>query len=185
MSPEDEDVVTSRSPNEALKAIQSLTASEKAALLKIAKAYARSRKTKYDHEDLLQEAIVRVLEGRRKWPTGVPFMAFMCGAMRGIAWDWRSEVHDGDPDETARPEESSAIARIDAQKLVALFADDPLAQELVVGMMEGARGEELWESSGLTKTEYESKRRKIRRRIERQWLEQDAEKSHDDAIHQA
>jgi hypothetical protein len=100
-------------------------------------------------------------------------MAFMCGTMRGIAWDWRGESQDGasDENELAILEEGNAIARIDAQKLLTLFADDPVAQKLIVGMMEGARGEDLWESSGLTRTEYESKRRKIRRRIERLWLE--------------
>ena len=62
-----------------------------------------------------------------------------------------------------------------------MFADDAVAQKLVVGMMEGARGLELWESSGLTKTDYESKRKKIRRRIERVWLQQDTKKYDDHA----
>ena len=34
-------------------------------------------------------------------------------------------------------------------------------------MMEGARGQELQQLSGLSKTDYESKRTKIRRRIEK------------------
>jgi DNA-directed RNA polymerase specialized sigma24 family protein len=172
-SPEDAVLVRHHLPTEALAAIKSLSDGEKAALLKVAKVYARTRLTRYGHEDLLQEAIVRVLEGTRRWPTGVPFMAFMCGTMRGIAWDWRGESQDGasDENELAILEEGNAIARIDAQKLLTLFADDPVAQKLIVGMMEGARGEDLWESSGLTRTEYESKRRKIRRRIERLWLE--------------
>src|SRR5262249_41348015 len=152
--------------------------------LKVARAYARTRRTRYEHEDLLHEAVARVLEGTRKWPVGVPFIAFMCGAMRGIAWDWRGEIQNGDPDESefAGPGEGDAIARIDEQKLLELFADDPMAQKLVVGMIEGARGEELWEASGLTRTDYESKRRKIRRRIERLWLKQDSEKQHGSAI---
>jgi hypothetical protein len=36
-------------------------------------------------------------------------------------------------------------------------------------MMEGARGAELQELSGLDKIDYESKRTKIRRRIEKFW----------------
>jgi RNA polymerase sigma-70 factor (ECF subfamily) len=179
-SPEDAVAVMHHLPAEALEAVKSLSDGEKAALLKIAKMYARTRLTRYDHEDLLQEAIVRILEGTRRWPTGVPFMAFICGTMRGIAWDWRGDSRNADSEETelASPEEGNAIARIDAQKLLTLFTDDPIAQKLIVGMMEGARGEDLWESSGLTKTEYESKRKKIRRRIERLWLERDAEKQH-------
>jgi RNA polymerase sigma-70 factor (ECF subfamily) len=154
----------------ALEAIKSLSDRDKSALLKVARTYARTRQTRYDYEDLLHEAITRVLEGGRKWPTAVPFMAFMCGVMRGIAWDWRGEVQNADPEEATGPAEGDAIASIDAQKLVALFDDDPIAQKLIIGMMEGARGEELWEASGLTKTDYESKRKKIRRRIERLWL---------------
>ena len=59
------------------------------------------------------------------------------------------------------------MASIDSAKIVAMFADDLVAQKIVFGMMEGARGEELQRSSGLGNVEYESKRRKIRRRIEK------------------
>ena len=148
----------------ALEAIASLSVEDKSALLKIAKAYARTRRTRYDYEDLLQEAITRILEGGQKWPTGVPFKAFICGVMRGIAWDWRGETQQAEADEEAHPSEGDAIVRIDAQKLLALFGDDPVAQRFFVGMMEGVRGQELWEASGLSKTDYESKRKKIRRR---------------------
>jgi hypothetical protein len=58
-------------------------------------------------------------------------MAFMCGGMRGIAWEWRGETQDSDLDEVASSEEASAIAVVDAQKLIALFEDDPVAQKLV------------------------------------------------------
>jgi hypothetical protein len=59
------------------------------------------------------------------------------------------------------------LASIDMAKIVAMFADDLVAQKIVIAMMEGARGEELQRSSGLGKVEYESKRKKIRRRIEK------------------
>ena len=69
--------------------------------------------------------------------------------------------------------EGNAIASIDLVKIVQLFDDDPVAQRVVIAMMEGARGQELQDLSGLAKTEYESKRRKIRRRIEKLWLEEE------------
>jgi hypothetical protein len=56
---------------------------------------------------------------------------------------------------------------IEVKRIMSLIDDDPIAQKIVVGMMEGARGEELQQASGLSPTEYESKRRKIRRRIEK------------------
>jgi hypothetical protein len=64
-------------------------------------------------------------------------------------------------------EERNANAAIDAAKIVALFDDDPFARNMVAAMMDGARGEELQAISRLGKVAYESKRTKIRRRIEK------------------
>jgi DNA-directed RNA polymerase specialized sigma24 family protein len=156
------------SPAEAGAAIRALTAADKIALMKIARLYAK--KTPYDHEDLLQEAMCRVLSGARAWPRGLEALPFLWGVVRSIAWEWRNETPDAMPD-GADPagEERRAIAGLDVAKIIALFDDDPAAQSIVRGMMEGARGAELQEASGLDKTDYESKRTKIRRRIEKLW----------------
>jgi RNA polymerase sigma-70 factor (ECF subfamily) len=50
---------------------------------------------------------------------------------------------------------------------MALFEDDPIAQEILKLMADGARGDDIRKATGLSPTEYESKRRKIRRRIEK------------------
>ena len=156
------------SPAEAGAAIRALAAADKIALMKIARLYAR--KTPYDHEDLLQEAMCRVLSGARAWPRDLAALPFLWGVVRSIAWEWRNETPDAMPD-GADPagEERRAIAGLDVAKIIALFDDDPAAQSIVRGMMEGARGAELQELSGLDKTDYESKRTKIRRRIEKLW----------------
>jgi DNA-directed RNA polymerase specialized sigma24 family protein len=151
---------------EILEAIQSLTVAHKTALIKVARAYAK--KTSYGHEDLVHEAYVRVLDGKREWPRNVTVVPFLCGVMRSIAWDWRSESYDENTDvEAIGYEDHSAAARIDTKKIVEIFNDDPIAQKIIIAMMEGARGEELREVSGLSQTEYESKRTKIRRRLEK------------------
>jgi RNA polymerase sigma-70 factor (ECF subfamily) len=157
---------TALSPDEVAKAIRALTDADKTALMKIARVYAR--KTPYGHEDLFQEAVCRVLSGARAWPRHLPALSFLVGVVRSIAWEWRcdpaGEVSDPvDP----RTGEGGAIAAIDVGKILALFADDPVAQAIVMGMMEGARGHELMDLSGLSRTDYESKRTKIRRRIEK------------------
>ena len=156
------------SPAEAGAAIRALGPADKIALMKIARLYAR--KTPYDHEDLLQEAMCRVLSGARGWPRDVAALPFLWGVVRSIAWEWRNEIPDTMPD-GADPagEERRAIAGLDVAKIIALFDDDPAAQSIVRGMTEGARGQELQELSGLDKTDYESKRTKIRRRIEKLW----------------
>jgi hypothetical protein len=148
------------------KALRALTDGEKTALAKIARAYAR--KTPYDHQDLLQEAICRVLDGKRSWRKGVPATLFLGGVMRSIAWGWKDEFLDPETDVGDQGSEAREVmSRIEVSQIVELFADDPVAQRLVMGMMEGARGEELQELCGLTQIEYESKRKKIRRRIEK------------------
>jgi hypothetical protein len=64
-------------------------------------------------------------------------------------------------------EEHSMVAKIDLKQIIPFFDDDPVAQKILLGMAEGGRGEDLQEVSGLSPTEYESKRKKIRRRIEK------------------
>ncbi len=151
-------------------AVSSLTAERKTALVKIAKAYAW--KTRYGHEDLLQEALTRVLEGKRAWPRRLSAVVFLRGVMRSIASDWEPESLDEsvDVDEIGYVNHS-ATARIDAQKMLALFDDDPVAQKIFIAMLEGARGEELRELSGLAAKDYETKRTKMRRRLEKMMSE--------------
>ena len=82
-------IANSKVPSETLSQaeiyslIQSLTAGHKAALIKVARVYAK--KTSYGHEDLIQEAFMRVLDGRRGWPKNVAAVPFLCGVMRSIA----------------------------------------------------------------------------------------------------
>jgi DNA-directed RNA polymerase specialized sigma24 family protein len=154
--------------------IQSLTdasktaekTAQKTALNRIARIYAK--KTNLGHDDLLQEAYMRVLDGRRAWPRSVEVVPFLAGVMKSVAWDWRVQSHgeEVDPD-TVGVEDHSAAAKLELQKLLAIFDDDPIAQKIIIAMMEGSRGGELKEISGLTQTEYETKRTKIRRRLEK------------------
>jgi hypothetical protein len=154
---------------EAEKAILSLSDGEKTALVKIARVYARKRNTPYDQEDLIYEAYTRIIDERRKWPRGEPAIKFIGGVIVSIAWEWRNSLEVNQEQEAGDrgAEEQSTIARIDAKRIVDFFSDDPVAQTLVVAMIAGARGEELQTLSGLTNVEYESKRKKIRRRLEK------------------
>ena len=173
MLAEVEAAVASHSSAEALTAVRLLSDADRTTLLKVARVYARTRRTRYEYLDLFDEAITRILEGRRNWPPGIPFVTFVSGVMRAIAWEWRTEIHNEHSGDAVVSTEGSVIATIDTQRFLSLFDDDPIARGIVLGIMEGAIGEELRESSGLGKTEYESKRRKIRRRIERLWLEEE------------
>jgi hypothetical protein len=164
---EQEDTSANRlAATEIICEIKALREGEKTAIVKIARLYAR--KTRYDYEDLLQEAYSRALDGRRAWTRGVPAVLFFGGVIRSLAWEWKNEfvnevVDVGDEG----AQERGTAAKIDLMKIMALFDDDHVAQRIIEGMMEGAKGEELQEANGLSPTEYETKRKKIRRRIEK------------------
>jgi RNA polymerase sigma-70 factor (ECF subfamily) len=53
------------------------------------------------------------------------------------------------------------------ERIKILFDDDRIAQNILLGMMNGIRGEDLQRATGLSPTEYESKRKKIHRHIEK------------------
>jgi DNA-directed RNA polymerase specialized sigma24 family protein len=181
---------------EIIKALQKLTATERTGLVKIAKLY--STRTRYDHEDLINEAFVRVLDGRRVWKVGEPAAKFFYLVIKSIAWEWgrRSEVEvaedivdpnvrdpgpmidaenlrvhlaeffHGDPNLQKTVWDMMRGLELQELEVVALFRDDLAALRMVMSMMTGVRGEELQAVSGLTKVEYETKRKKIRRRLE-------------------
>jgi hypothetical protein len=90
------------------------------------------------------------------------------GVMRSIAWEWKRKDDPLDEDIGDKgAEERTLLDRNHAMKIIKALDDDPIAQKILVAIMEGARGEELLKRSGLSPTDYESKRKKIRRRIEK------------------
>ncbi len=136
--------------------------------------------------DLLQEAIARVLEGRRRWPRDLPLTAFLVGAARSVAsaqkrYRERGEVRspvsvygrDGNVEhhgeEESRSPEDEAVAEEQASvietEMEALFADDPAAWAIYTGHLEGLKGEELRQVADLGSTEFATKRRLVRRRL--------------------
>ena len=154
------------SAGEIIREIKALRDGEKIAIVKIARLYAR--RTRYEYEDLLQEAYSRALDGRRAWTRGVPAVQFFGGIIRSLAWEWKNEFVNEEIDlDDEGAQERGTIAKIDLMKIMALFDDDPIAQRILEGMMEGVKGEELQELNGLSQTEYENKRKKIRRRLEK------------------
>jgi RNA polymerase sigma-70 factor (ECF subfamily) len=94
--------------------------------------------------------------------------------MKSLAGDSRQlmkpTTSDGTPDGTGTAEqqliqdEDAALIRRD---VLALFDDDLQARDMVEGIMEGMTVDELRELTGLDKTAYNSKRRLIRRRIDK------------------
>jgi DNA-directed RNA polymerase specialized sigma24 family protein len=163
--------------------ISSLTAGGRTRLIRIANYYGRISFEEPD--ELVHEAICRVLEGKRAWPRDLEKLGFLAGVIKSIAGDRRRAQERTIPlDEESEVREArrglmdyegtearKIRAKLDEKRIMmrimTLFDDDPIAQQVVIGMVDGARGEELERASGLSPTEYESKRKKIRRRIEK------------------
>jgi hypothetical protein len=148
-------------------ALRGLTAGDRTAVMKAAQHWAKLRRIPFDPDDLMQETICRVLEGRRPWPRDRRAIEFLTGVIKSIAWEWKG-LHD---EETELGDggagERGLFAMIDLKRIIALFDDDRIAKKILIGIANGTSGEDLGREIGLSPTEYESKRKKIRRRIEK------------------
>jgi DNA-directed RNA polymerase specialized sigma24 family protein len=168
------------------QAIRTLPQAGWVRLRKVAAAYCRGRPS--DAQDLLQRAFTKALDASRQCPADVDAVRFLAETMHSIASDDAKKRRrhpelqavslfgeDGglalDPPD-CRPSAEQVLAddqeaSCQKQAIIGLFADDPVAQVMVEGSMEGMEGEELREVTGLTKIAFASKRRLIRRRVEK------------------
>jgi DNA-directed RNA polymerase specialized sigma24 family protein len=153
----------------------------------IARVYARGLPPESTWEDLLQEALTRVFAGSRRRPENVPVVAFVAGILRSLrAERWRRATREAGGDDTLRidHEHSAALALRDPasdperalsarQQLLAikeLFAGDEAASSIIAGLGEGLSAEEIRRATGLSKTDYDSARKRIRRALLREGL---------------
>jgi len=155
----------------------------------IARWHARGLPPDVTWEDLLQEAITRVLVGSRRVPEGVTMVAFVAGIMRSLRTDhWRrvrreppsadtlglDQESDEDrslavPDPAPGPERALS-ARQALTAIERLFADDPVVLKIIAGLGAGLSAEQIRASAKLSRTDYNSARRRIRRTLLREGL---------------
>ncbi|HEY6927631.1 MAG TPA: hypothetical protein VI653_29415 [Steroidobacteraceae bacterium] len=155
----------------------------------IARVYARGLPPEVTWEDMLQEALTRVLVGSRVRPEGVPMVGFIAGILRSLRGDyWRRAVRASNHTDTVQidheSEDSLALAVSDPtpgpeRALVALqelsavrelFAADPTALQIIEGLGHGLSAEQIRHSTGLSKTDYDSARKRMRRTLLREGL---------------
>lgn len=141
-----------------------------------------------DPDDLLQEAMKRAVD-TRTCPSHVDVIRFLAEAMRSIAGDdaakianrvpivsvaktGRQDVFDALVERVRSEEPTPEDAMIRAEETIrikagifALFTDDAVARDLVEGLIEGLTTDEVRQLTGLDETGYETKRKLIRRRI--------------------
>jgi DNA-directed RNA polymerase specialized sigma24 family protein len=174
-------------PTQTALALKFVTEMELLRLKTIARLHARGLPPDIGWEDLLQEALTRVLTGARRIPAGLAPVTFIAGVMRSLRSEhWKRfgaahrrrhasgshgshsaglEVRDAAPDP-----ERSLIAAEELQAIERLFADDPVALAIIDALGEGLAAEQMRVKLSLTKTEYDSARKRIRRCLLREGL---------------
>lgn len=142
-----------------------------------------------NHEDLLEEAVTATLTGSRGWNKSVSFVQHLLGAIRSIASHWGEEFDPGEAlleaevtSTTPEGEEYSPllnapstspdgervlVAKQEVEAIERLFAEDPQVLEIIGGLRAEMTGPEIQEALSLSKTEYETARRRMRRGIQR------------------
>ncbi|MGJ4940311.1 sigma-70 family RNA polymerase sigma factor [Bradyrhizobium sp. HKCCYLS1011] len=178
-----------RTAADAASAIQALSETDLVRLKALAQLWSRGLPAGLSWVDVLHEAIVRVLDGSRVWPLGVPILAFLSGVMRSICDDyWRRVRHEqrllvsrddhsqGGPaaepvDELADPERV-AVAVAGLAEVFRLFAGDPVALKIIDGMANGLKAKDICGAYNISALDYDTARRRMRRRLlryQRHW----------------
>ena len=181
-------------PSETALALKLVSEMDLLRLKTIARLHARGLPPDVSWEDLLQESLTRVLMGARRIPRGVAPVAFIAGIMRSLKSEhWRrvsgkrrrrgsasgelpagaardpalreTGGHDSAPDPVR-----SVIAMEELKAIERLFADDAIALRIIDGLGEGLSAEQIRSTLGLSKTDYDSARRRMRRCLLREGL---------------
>lgn len=151
----------------------------------IARLHARGLPAGIGWTDLLHEAIVRVLDGSRKPPSGLSMVAFLAGVMRSLKDEhWRRLRRDSryfppsaarsaeaaEPRDPAPDPERCLAAAQELAALDRLFADDPAALQVMAGLGQGLSAEEIRKVYAMSPTDYDSTRKRMRRALLRDGL---------------
>jgi DNA-directed RNA polymerase specialized sigma24 family protein len=174
-------------PAEAALALKLVSDLDLLRLKTIARLHARGLPPDMGWEDLLQEAFTRVITGQRIQPEGVATVAFLAGIMRSLKAEHLRRVYksgrhtlrlDQAADESRDlelcdpapgPERSLSVR----QELIAikqLFAGDPVALQIIAGLGKGLTAEQIRAAAGISKVDYDSARRRMRRSLIREGL---------------
>ena len=144
-------------------------------------------------DELINETIGRLIEGTRRWPTGMKFVPWMDSAMKSVSDGIRNiksrkiEALAGDligcdeseealdvfgedvrtPLDSMLTEEARKAAAEALEKIGGHFMGDQDVEWILMGFEDGLKAEEIRVMGGMTQTQYETARKRIRRGVER------------------
>lgn len=163
------------------RALRALSDADLVRLKALARLWSRGLPGGLGWTDILNEAVVRCLDGSRRWPDGVPLLAFLSGVMRSICDDhWRRVRRDHALLVAAPDADGSIIAPDNPERVLAaaqalgaingLFADDPAALKILTGLAEGMTATDIRLHYDMSEREYDSTRKRMRRALLRRGL---------------
>jgi DNA-directed RNA polymerase specialized sigma24 family protein len=155
----------------------------------IARIHARGLPPDVGWADLLQEAFARVLDGSRRRPDGISLVVFLAGIMRSLRSEhWRRAVRQSSrsqlvvpsqiPDDPINRElsdpapdpERVLIAWQELRAINDLFSGDRVVLLIINGLGDGLSAEQIRVAIGISKTDYDSARKRMRRTLLREGL---------------
>jgi RNA polymerase sigma-70 factor (ECF subfamily) len=174
-------------PTQTALALELISKMDLLRLKAIARLYGRGLPPEVTWDDLLQEAFTRVLVGTRRPPPGVKTVAFLAGVMLSLRSEHRRRarrrssgrtVRIGDVEEPREVElsdpdpgpERLLSVRQELSAIKELFADDALALQIICGLSKGLTAEQIRVGAGISRTDYDSARKRMRRRLLREGL---------------
>ena len=128
----------------------------------------------HDADDLLNEALDRVLSGRRPWPSHLPLPLFLSQVMRSISGQWRRERRREpliEDEGTNAPDEQGEdpIASHEIDDLIArmrhVLADDPSSLGVFDHILADSDREEAQAALGIDAARYDTARRRMARHL--------------------
>ncbi len=166
-------------PRDVGAALEALSDDDLLRLRALARLRARGLPGGVAWSDLLHEAVLRALEGTRRWPPGVPLLAFLAGIMRSLCDEqWRRRRREGplpQPEDTAAAMLAGMTSDADPERVYAaaealaavdrLFASDTVALQVIAGLTTGLGADEIQRQYGLSAVEYDTARRRMRRTL--------------------
>lgn len=165
-------------PQEAQDAIEGLQDADYTKLMLIAMSFtkARLRGSVVEPEDLVQDAIAKTLDGRRKWNRNVSIIKHLDRVMESdsgheaekrVARDLRLLPEDDAAEPAAKqPRPEARLTALDElEGLLALFADDQPVLDLLRLKGDGLSASEIQRELGMGKTQYDTVTKRIRRRL--------------------
>lgn len=148
-----------------------------------------------NYEDLLGEAITSALEGRRTWPKdSVDFMKFLIDAMRSISNNWLTSFKSGetflesevtivtddgntlnplhDAESSLSSPEDLLAAKQRIEQIEEFFQNDTIISLIIEGLCDGMSGPEIQRDLDISNTEYETAKRRMRRKVSKMMEEE-------------